>query len=142
MDPLKLKLLKHKWLVMAIGFLVVVTGGYLWLINNPRGNFVDERVVYIRSIDRENLTYYATVDDVRASLDDNKSSQTNTRDFSSIQKLALAAGAKVSLVNRPEIQTVSDLQTLLLTQSSYTGKVFTVSLNGDQIISLKEENLE
>ena len=142
MRTLKSKLLKHRWLVVGIGFLVVIAGFYLLLTNNSRGNLLDERVVYIRSIDREGLTYYATVDDVKASLNTTKSSQTNTRDFSSIQKLALAVGAKVSLVKRPEIQTVSALQTLLLAQPSYTGKVFTVSLNDDQITSLKEENLE
>lgn len=141
MTSIKSWLVKHKWLAVG-GLLVIIVASYAVLSNSSRGNFLDERVVYIRGIDREGLTYYATVDDVRASLDTNRSGQTNTRDFSSIQKILLASDAKVELIGQPVGTSVATLKSLIINQPAYTGKVFTAVIKGGQIISLKEEDLE
>ena len=124
MTSIKSWLVKHKWLAVG-GLLVIIVASYAVLSNSSRGNFLDERVVYIRGIDREGLTYYATVDDVRASLDTNRSGQTNTRDFSSIQKILLASDAKVELIGQPVGTSVATLKSLIINQPAYTGKVFT-----------------
>ncbi len=115
---------------------------YLLIPSSDQTDFTDERVVYLRSIDRENLNYYAIVDEVSASLDDSKDDQAGTRDFSSIQRINLSSDAEVSLIDQPEIKSASDLQSLLVDQPVYTGKVFTIKLVGGQITNLIEEDLE
>ncbi len=133
---------KHKWSLLGFGFLVVIMASYLLIPSSDQTDFTDERVVYLRSIDRENLNYYAIVDEVSASLDDSKDDQAGTRDFSSIQRINLSSDAEVSLIDQPEIKSASDLQSLLVDQPVYTGKVFTIKLVGGQITNLIEEDLE
>lgn len=128
--------------MLGFVFLMVIIVSYLLIPSSNQIDFTDERVVYLRSIDRENLTYYAVVDEVSASLDESIDDQSGARDFSSIQRINLSTDAEVSLIDQPEVKSVSDLQSLLVDQPVYTGKVFTIKLVDGQITNLIEENLE
>jgi hypothetical protein len=142
MNFLKHLLLRHRWSLLGFVFLMVIIVSYLLIPSSNQIDFTDERVVYLRSIDRENLTYYAVVDEVSASLDESIDDQSGARDFSSIQRINLSTDAEVSLIDQPEVKSVSDLQSLLVDQPVYTGKVFTIKLVDGQITNLIEENLE
>lgn len=142
MNFLKHLSLRHRWSLLGFVFLMVIIVSYLLIPSSNQIDFTDERVVYLRSIDRENLTYYAVVDEVSASLDESIDDQSGARDFSSIQRINLSTDAEVSLIDQPEVKSVSDLQSLLVDQPVYTGKVFTIKLVGGQITNLIEEDLE
>ncbi|MCE9628833.1 MAG: hypothetical protein K8Q91_02435 [Candidatus Vogelbacteria bacterium] len=142
MNFLKHLSLRHRWSLLGFVFLMVIIVSYLLIPSSNQIDFTDERVVYLRSIDRENLTYYAVVDEVSASLDESIDDQSGARDFSSIQRINLSTDAEVSLIDQPEVKSVSDLQSLLVDQPVYTGKVFTIKLVDGQITNLIEENLE
>jgi hypothetical protein len=127
----------------VIFFALLVLGLGAFFVNYQKGEVVIDReeVVFIRSLEKDGFDYVATVDQASNLLPDSSNKETIDREVIGVANLVVSADAKVFLVEEKGSVSVRDLTEKIASDSTYVGRVFTVGISGEKIVSIKEEDL-
>ncbi len=102
----------------------------------------DERVVYIRSLDRVGFQYFATIDDVAATLESpTMTDEPNTRVFESLERLPVSLLSITTLSTGTHLPVFS-FDRFLESNPAYTDTVFTIEIKDGMVTGAIEESLE
>lgn len=131
-----------KKVLVGVGVLILV-GVIVFTVVQQNRNLdnLDERVVYIRSVERIGLHYIATVDDVASTLETPILDTSNARVFESLDQVPVSFFSVTTLANGKRLP-VFRLASWLKSEPAYTNVVFTIKLKNGKIIDVIEETLE